>query len=115
MVNSQEMALALRERRNAQGITLHDVSKQTGLSITTLSRIENGKDGISLNTVEAVAQWLDRPLTDFVIGLPPDAADRPVIDLISSAIMQDSSLTSVQATALAKAFRLLYLAMKEGK
>jgi ribosome-binding protein aMBF1 (putative translation factor) len=41
-VNTEELGSAVRRRREQQNLSLRDVADQTGVSASTLSRIENG-------------------------------------------------------------------------
>jgi len=59
---------AVRAIRQAQGITVADLSASTGLSIGMLSKIENGNTSPSLTTLQALANALSVPLTAFFRG-----------------------------------------------
>jgi LacI family transcriptional regulator len=41
-------------KRNSKTITIHDVAKTAGVSVTTVSRVLNGKDDVSRETIEKV-------------------------------------------------------------
>lgn len=53
----------VRSLRQAQRITVKDLSEQTGLSIGMLSKIENGITSPSLTTLQSLALALNVPLT----------------------------------------------------
>ena len=53
----------VRAFRNAQGITVADLSKKTGISIGMLSKIENGNTSASLSTLQAISYALSVPIT----------------------------------------------------
>lgn len=53
----------VRGFRQAQRITVKELSEQTGLSIGMLSKIENGVTSPSLTTLQTLAQALNVPLT----------------------------------------------------
>ncbi len=53
----------VRAYRQAQRITVTELSEQTGLSIGMLSKIENGQTSPSLTTLQALANALNIPLT----------------------------------------------------
>ncbi|MGB1209046.1 MAG: helix-turn-helix domain-containing protein [Paracoccaceae bacterium] len=55
----------VRAFRKQQGITVADLSEQTGLSIGMLSKIENGNTSPSLSTLQTLANTLSVPLTSF--------------------------------------------------
>ena len=48
----------LREIRQAQGLTLYEVSKRTGIDSGQLSRMERGLQGISLPTLYKLTEEL---------------------------------------------------------
>lgn len=53
----------VRSFRQAQRITVKELSEQTGLSLGMLSKIENGVTSPSLTTLQTLAQALNVPLT----------------------------------------------------
>jgi transcriptional regulator with XRE-family HTH domain len=56
---------AVRSFRRQKAMTVADLSKQTGLSIGMLSKIENGITSPSLATLQSLAHALSVPLTGF--------------------------------------------------
>ncbi|WP_124086096.1 helix-turn-helix domain-containing protein [Pseudogemmobacter humi] len=56
---------AVRNFRRQKGMTVADLSKQTGLSIGMVSKIENGITSPSLTTLQTLAHALSVPLTSF--------------------------------------------------
>ena len=72
----------IRRRRQQRGLTLAQVSDQTGLNIGYLSQIENDKASPSLETLAAIATALDVPIAWFLLdqSVPPRVvrgAERP--------------------------------------
>lgn len=59
----EHLALLVREARRAQRITAKVVAEETGLSQSTLSRLENGAD-ISLGHAITLLRWLDQGVSD---------------------------------------------------
>ena len=57
---------AVRTFRRQKAMTVADLSKQTGLSIGMLSKIENGVTSPSLTTLQTLAHVLSVPLTAFL-------------------------------------------------
>jgi transcriptional regulator with XRE-family HTH domain len=57
---------AVRNFRRQKAMTVADLSKQTGLSIGMLSKIENGITSPSLTTLQSLAHSLSVPLTAFL-------------------------------------------------
>jgi transcriptional regulator with XRE-family HTH domain len=56
---------AVRSFRRQKAMTVADLSKQTGLSIGMLSKIENGITSPSLSTLQSLAHSLSVPMTSF--------------------------------------------------
>lgn len=56
---------AVRNFRRQKAMTVADLSKQTGLSIGMLSKIENGITSPSLSTLQSLAHALSVPITAF--------------------------------------------------
>jgi len=56
----------LKALRKQKGITLHDVSKGTGISPTTLSGIENNNGNPNLETLTKLADALQIKLSDLI-------------------------------------------------
>ncbi|MEM1112811.1 MAG: XRE family transcriptional regulator [Pseudomonadota bacterium] len=53
----------LRELRETEGWTLADVNQKTGISKSTLSKIENGQTQLSFVTVNRLSEGLEIPIT----------------------------------------------------
>lgn len=52
-------AAALRKLRTIKGWTLKDVSERTGLAISTLSKLENGRLGLTYDKLASITSGLD--------------------------------------------------------
>lgn len=57
---------ALRERRKALGLTQTDLATTTGLSRSYISEVECGRETISLERAEKLAQAVNVPLSDLL-------------------------------------------------
>jgi transcriptional regulator with XRE-family HTH domain len=71
----------LRELRRRRGSTLTDLSQTTGISVSTLSRLESGQRRPTLELLLPLARAYDVPLDDLVGGPPigdPRVHLRPV-------------------------------------
>lgn len=53
------LPLLLREARRARGLSQRATAEQLGMSFSTVSRIEDGRDGMVSNVL-AVLAWLDQ-------------------------------------------------------
>jgi transcriptional regulator with XRE-family HTH domain len=63
---AKKLGAKLKEwRRNAR-LTLKQLESRSGLCYSTLSRLENGKSGMTFTQMEVLAQALDRQLRDFL-------------------------------------------------
>jgi len=60
-VNTSELGDAVRRRREQQGMSLRDVAEETGVSASTLSRIENGTGKPDADNIARLAAWLRNP------------------------------------------------------
>lgn len=78
-VNTGALARALRAKRGTRG--LRSVSRDVGLSPSTLSRLENGSVP-DLAAFEAVCRWLGCPLGTFLSERPVEAVTSRVSVLI---------------------------------
>jgi transcriptional regulator with XRE-family HTH domain len=61
----------VRRRRRDRGLTLAEVAERTGLNVGYLSQVENDKASPSLETLAALAEALDVPITWFLLETAP--------------------------------------------
>ena len=71
----------LRHRRKAAGLTLDDVSEQTGIAPSQLSQFENGRREPRLSQLHALAEALGAPMTDLLSDEPPDERSALEVEL----------------------------------
>lgn len=74
MTNARRRPLVgvqVRRRRRDRGLTLADVSERTGLNVGYLSQVENDKASPSLETLAALAEALEVPITWFLLDTSP--------------------------------------------
>jgi len=62
IVNTDKIVL----ERGAQGLTIDELSKRSGVGRGTLSKIEGGKVTPRLSTVGRIAKALNRNVTEFI-------------------------------------------------
>src|SRR4051794_40046836 len=81
-VAPEDLGRLMKARRLRENLTLQSVSYQTGVSIATLSRLENhsGRSGPAggkrdVHKLAAVAKWLGVQLDPAVIQIPLETAD----------------------------------------
>src|SRR2546421_11451765 len=117
-VNTSELGDAMRRRREQQGMSLRDVAEETGVSASTLSRIENGTGKPDADNIARLTAWLDMPVervmsarkneegTDAsaVVYFPHEAMP----DIVEAHLRADRNLTPETAKALSELFRVPY-------
>ncbi|MBL7007148.1 MAG: helix-turn-helix domain-containing protein [Spirochaetia bacterium] len=64
-MNEQTIGLTIRKIRLKAGLTLAALAKESDLTKSTLSKIENGQVSTPISTLMRVAKALDVPLADF--------------------------------------------------
>lgn len=72
-------ALLFRLRRK-NGWTLAEVSKRTGVAVSTLSKIENGKSSPNYDVLLRLCRGLDLNPADFFVRVAAGMPERIVID-----------------------------------
>ena len=116
-VNTSELGDAMRRRREQQGMSLRDVADETGVSASTLSRIENSTGKPDADNIARLAAWLDMPIERVLHHGPRSAADpKPVVyyphestpEIVEAHLRADRHLTPETAKALSELFRVAY-------
>ena len=116
-VNTSELGGAVRRRREQQSLSLRDVADQTGVSASTLSRIENGTGKPDADNIARLASWLDMPIERVMHHGQRSASDpKPVVyyphestpEIVEAHLRADKHLTSETAKALSELFRVAY-------
>ena len=117
LVNTIELGRAIRRKREAAGLSLRDVADETGVSASTLSRIENGTGKPDADNIARLTAWLNVPMERIMGGrqVEGDAA-RPVVyfpqeampDIVEAHLRADRNLTPETAKALSELFRVAY-------
>src|SRR5215475_15127620 len=78
-VNTEELGSAVRRRREQQKLSLRDVADQTGVSASTLSRIENGTGKPDADNIARLASWLDVPMERILSGRDPKTEESQAV------------------------------------
>ena len=116
-INTAELGGAVRRRREARGLSLRDVAEQTGVSASTLSRIENGTGKPDADNIARLAAWLDMPIERVMHhGNRSPSDPKPVVyyphestpEIIEAHLRADRQLTPETAKALSELFRVAY-------
>ena len=125
-VNTAELGSAIRRRREEHGLSLRDVADETGVSASTLSRIENGTGKPDADNIARLASWLDMPIERVMHHGHRAASDpNPVVyyphestpEIVEAHLRADRQLTPQTAKALSELFRVAYaqFSQNEGK
>ena len=117
LVNTGELGRAVKRRREEQGLSLRDVADQTGVSASTLSRIENGTGKPDAENIARLTAWLDVPLdrimasrkhdnegTEAVVYFPHESTP----EIVEAHLRADRNLSAETAKALSELFRVAY-------
>ena len=116
LVNVGELGAHLRRKRELDHLSLRNVAKETQISASTLSRIENGTGVPDTPTLARLARWLNIPLERIVSGSSPTASvvvyypQESIPDILEAHLRADPNLTPDSAVALAELFRVAYSA-----
>lgn len=119
LVNTVELGRAIRRKREELGLSLRDVADETGVSASTLSRIENGTGKPDADNIARLTGWLNMPMervmgnrqaqgiegaSDAVHYFPHEATP----DIVEAHLRADRNLTPETAKALSELFRVAY-------
>ncbi len=116
-INTAELGTAVRRRREQQGLSLRDVAEETGVSASTLSRIENGRGKPDADNIARLAAWLDMPIERVMHSGHRSATDpKPVVyyphestpEIVEAHLRADRQLSPETAKALSELFRVAY-------
>jgi len=115
LVNVSELGKHLKQKRLTEHMSLRAVARETDVSASTLSRIENGSGVPDADTLARLARWLNLPLERIVPTRPGESADAVVYfpdnsvpDIIEAHLRADRNLTPDTARALSELFRVAY-------
>src|SRR5436190_17762965 len=121
-VNTSELGNAVRRRREQEGLSLRDVAELTGVSASTLSRIENGTGKPDADNIARLAAWLDMPIERVMHHGSRNSADpKPVVyyphestpEIVEAHLRADRHLTPQTGKALSELFRVAYAQLSE--
>ena len=116
-INTAELGGAMRRRREQEGLSLRDVADKTGVSASTLSRIENGTGKPDADNIARLTSWLDVPLERILKGTREGREETKAIvyyphestpEIVEAHLRADRNLTAETADALSELFRVAY-------
>ena len=120
LVNTVELGRAIRRKREEMDLSLRAVADETGVSASTLSRIENGTGKPDADNIARLTGWLNMPMERVMSGRQADAdgneAAAAVVyfpqeampDIVEAHLRADRNLTPDTAKALSELFRVAY-------
>ena len=117
LVNTRELGRAIRRKREDAGLSLRDVADETGVSASTLSRIENGTGKPDADNIARLTAWLNVPMERIMGGRQLDGDEtKPIVyfpqeptpDIVEAHLRADRNLTPETAKALSELFRVAY-------
>lgn len=115
LVNVAELGKYLKRTRLNDHLSLRAVARETQVSASTLSRIENGSGVPDAETLARLARWLDIPLERIVETRGQDPLEAVVYyphestpDIVEAHLRADRNLNPETANALAELFRVAY-------
>ena len=100
LINTIELGRAIKRRREELKLSLRDVADVTGVSASTLSRIENGTGKPDADNIARLTNWLDMPV-DRVMKKSAEENVEPVIyypheatpEIVEAHLRADKNLT----------------------
>src|SRR5919199_2813512 len=117
LVNRDVVGGAIRRKREELGLSLRDVADETGVSASTLSRIENGTGKPDADNIARLTAWLEMPIERVMSGREQgDDAEQAVVyfpqeptpSIVEAHLRADRNLTPETARALSELFRVAY-------
>ena len=117
LVNTVELGRAIRRKREEQGLSLRDVADETGVSASTLSRIENGTGKPDADNIARLTAWLNVPVERIMSGRATDGDEAKAVvyfpqestpEIVEAHLRADRNLTPETAKALSELFRVAY-------
>ncbi|REJ78620.1 MAG: helix-turn-helix domain-containing protein [Acidobacteria bacterium] len=116
LISTAELGRAIKRRREELKLSLRDVADKTGVSASTLSRIENGTGKPDADNIARLTRWLDMPIDRVMVREAGDDGKKPVIyypheatpEIVEAHLRADKNLSEDTANALSELFRVAY-------
>ncbi|HKC63632.1 MAG TPA: helix-turn-helix transcriptional regulator [Pyrinomonadaceae bacterium] len=117
LVNTVELGRAIRRKREEAGLSLRDVADETGVSASTLSRIENGTGKPDADNIARLTAWLNVPVERIMSGREMDGDEAQAVvyfphestpEIVEAHLRADRNLSPETAKALSELFRVAY-------
>lgn len=109
VINLNYLCEALTAKRAAERLSLRDAAKITGVSASTLSRLEHGIGMPDAGNLAAIAVWLGIPVSRFLTEHEPAFYEgESTMSKIAGAIHADPALSDDAKNALVRMMRGAY-------
>ena len=102
----EQLGAELRRIRKRDGLSLRDVAEKTGISASTLSRLERGSTP-DFDVVDRLADWLKVSISAGAPATRQPKSDDDVVQVVEVHLRANKHLPSDTAKAIADAVRLL--------
>ena len=116
LISTIELGRTVKRRRQELELSLRDLADKTGVSASTLSRIENGTGKPDADNIARLSTWLDMPVdrvmkkqgltnsVEAVVYYPHEATP----EIVEAHLRADKNLSPDTAKALSELFRVAY-------
>ena len=116
MISTIELGRAIKRRREETKMSLRDLADKTGVSASTLSRIENGTGKPDADNIARLTNWLDMPIDRVMKGKSKKNSVEPVVyypheatpEIVEAHLRADKNLSPETAKSLSELFRVAY-------
>ncbi|NNE97517.1 MAG: helix-turn-helix transcriptional regulator [Pyrinomonadaceae bacterium] len=116
MISTVELGRAIKRRREETNMSLRDLADKTGVSASTLSRIENGTGKPDADNIARLTNWLDVPIDRVMKGKSKKDTVEPVVyypheatpEIVEAHLRADKNLSPETAKSLSELFRVAY-------
>lgn len=123
LISTAELGRAIKRRREELNLSLRDVADETGVSASTLSRIENGTGKPDADNIARLTGWLKMPIERVMVMQSDEKEVKPVIyfpheptpEIVEAHLRADKNLSEETANALSELFRVAYTQFAGGE
>lgn len=110
-IYTKELGKAIKRRRKQLGMSLRGVMLETGVSASTVSRLENGIGTPDACHVVALSKWLGAPVERFlptIDGAVSYRPDEPLPEIVRELLRGDLQVSDAGRRTLGDVFALMY-------
>lgn len=107
LIRLNAFAQTLNAFRKEHELTLAEAAELTGISASTLSRIENAKFAPKLETMATLCDWMGVPIEDFA-DIQGDSENRETLERVAVHLRADRKLSAKAAQQIIDVVKALY-------